>query len=368
MIKCSYDVESYFMCQFQQMEGEIVCIICNKNGTIENSCALTEKGTVGLNRASRERQSDLIAIAGQYVHVKCRQNFTNSKSITLHCQKLVNNKSSSSTSQATRRSQSYFNFREHCLFCGTEDKYNGKKRGYNIYPVRTVDFQVNIERICKERDDEWAHVVLGRIQSANDLHAADAFYHQDCSVHFRTGKHIPALFRITSDENNNECKRGKQKNEEKYEAFCTVMSYFEQNDDEQITVTDLSDKMKSVLDEAGIDDEPYSVKYMWMKIREHFSDKVMITEINGKPNVVTLRDNAANILHNFYNKTRKTDVVEDKNQLIETVAKLLKSDIKTANTDGRQYPNFESLTDESALSYLPHSLFWFLKHLFAGKR
>lgn len=42
--------------------------------------------------------------------------------------------------------------------------------------------------ICDERRDEWSAEVRGRIESVNDLHAADAVYHQSCSVNFRTKK------------------------------------------------------------------------------------------------------------------------------------------------------------------------------------
>ena len=40
----------------------------------------------------------------------------------------------------------------------------------------------------------------------------------------------------------------------------------------------------------------YTHKYMEKSITEHFGNNVIITEINGNPNVVTLRSNAASIL------------------------------------------------------------------------
>ena len=41
-----------------------------------------------------------------------------------------------------------------------------------------------------ERNDSWSTNVLSRIQFVQDLHAADAVYHQKCSVNFRTGKSL----------------------------------------------------------------------------------------------------------------------------------------------------------------------------------
>lgn len=78
-------------------------------------------------------------------------------------------------------------FASQCLFCGQTAKKD-KKRSIEVYPVRTVDFQNNILMICDERRDEWSAEVRGRIESVNDLHAADAVYHQSCSVNFRTKK------------------------------------------------------------------------------------------------------------------------------------------------------------------------------------
>ena len=40
--------------------------------------------------------------------------------------------------------------------------------------MRTEDFQDSITQICKERNDEWSEIVLGRQEYAQDLHAAAA--------------------------------------------------------------------------------------------------------------------------------------------------------------------------------------------------
>ena len=84
-----------------------------------------------------------------------------------------------------------FNSKEHCFFCGQPAKNDGRKRGNDVIPVRTQDFQDSIAQICKERNDEWSEIVLGRLEYAQDLHAADAVYHQACSVNFHTGEQVP---------------------------------------------------------------------------------------------------------------------------------------------------------------------------------
>ena len=91
------------------------------------------------------------------------------------------------------RSKEQFTYKDNCLFYGQQaSQTDTSKRGIDVFPVRTEDFQVNIENICRERNDSWSTNVLSRIQFVQDLHAADAVYHQKCSVNFRTGKSLPS--------------------------------------------------------------------------------------------------------------------------------------------------------------------------------
>ena len=77
-------------------------------------------------------------------------------------------------------------FKEHSFPCGRPVKYDGRKRGYDVILVRTKDFEYKIQQVCRVRNDEWAETVRRRLEFVQDLHAADAVYHQACSVNFRT--------------------------------------------------------------------------------------------------------------------------------------------------------------------------------------
>ncbi|KAH3738417.1 hypothetical protein DPMN_045050 [Dreissena polymorpha] len=46
--------------------------------------------------------------------------------------------------------------------------------------------------VCESRKDEWGYQVLARLEFAQDLHAADAMYHQTCNVNFRTARQLPS--------------------------------------------------------------------------------------------------------------------------------------------------------------------------------
>jgi 2,4-dienoyl-CoA reductase-like NADH-dependent reductase (Old Yellow Enzyme family) len=154
--------------------------------------------------------------------------------------------------------------------------------------VRTEDLQNAISGICHERNDEWGSTVLGRLEYARDLHAVDAAYHNQCSVNFRTGKDVPCQY--NSDHQTKKQKQaGRPQGVSRIDAFLKVVKYLEENDEEQFTVNDLCDKMSDFLKSS--DDEAYSAVYMKDKLNDHFGDKVVVTTIKSKANIVTALQN-----------------------------------------------------------------------------
>ncbi len=99
-----------------------------------------------------------------------------------------------------RSAEPAFNYKEHCLFCGKPDTYNHRRavKGHKLKQVKTKEFQSEIERLCDTRMDRWSHTVKSRLNSINDLFAADAVYHQVCSgniywTHPQIALHITSL-------------------------------------------------------------------------------------------------------------------------------------------------------------------------------
>ena len=78
------------------------------------------------------------------------------------------------------------------FFCGQLAKAGSKRKSSDILTVRTIEMKDTIFAVCQERGDSWADSVQARILHIHDLHAADAVYHQICSVNFRTKKQIPS--------------------------------------------------------------------------------------------------------------------------------------------------------------------------------
>ena len=224
---------------------------------------LTEKGSNSINKASEARGTSLRTQAGQRVHTECRKRYTNPKYITV-----AQKKQRLSSSPTCLLRSLLFNFKEHCIFCGQPAKCLGEKHGGDVYPVRTMDFQVSVLQICEERRDYWSNTVAGRLACVADLHAADAIYHQTCSVNFRTGRRIPQQYSSNAGESMEKRQLGRPEEFEKKQAFLEVAKYLEENDDEQITVTDLVEKMEEYLDQSEC--QPYIPQYMKTKLQEHF--------------------------------------------------------------------------------------------------
>ena len=60
-----------------------------------------------------------------------------------------------------------------------------------ISEVSTLAIQDSLLQACSERNDDWSHLVRGRIESVNDLRAADAVYHRTCYTNFVTNREVP---------------------------------------------------------------------------------------------------------------------------------------------------------------------------------
>ncbi len=67
-----------------------------------------------------------------------------------------------------------------------------------------------------------------------------------------------------------------------------VGTYLENNDEEQLTITHLRDKMKESL--TNPDSEPYGNQYLKRKLREQYQDNVHFNEGEGLHDIVTMRE------------------------------------------------------------------------------
>ena len=68
----------------------------------------------------------------------------------------------------------------------------------------------------------------------------------------------------------------------------------------------------------------YTCTHMKEKLKEHFGDRLMQSNINGKPNVITFRHTANEFLHEFHQSNKKSDTDAEKIKIIETAGKIIK--------------------------------------------
>ena len=219
---------------------------------------------------------------------------------------------------------------------------------------------------CAERGDRWGQLVQSRIQSVNDMHAADATYHQQYRVNFRTHKNIPSK-RMTGT-GQPAPRKGRPVSEAQTAAFLKVARYLQDNDDEQITLTDLRQKMRQCLLESGHNVEPFTEKHLRQKLEDHFGDTIIVTCIRGKANVVTFRSTAEKILKQFAQNKEK-DIEAEKLRQMKTAALLLLSDIKSMDASKENYPSSSDIASlDQNLTYLPPSLELFLSTILRNNK
>ena len=110
--------------------------------------------------------------------------------------------------------QKVFKWKEDCLFCAksaVEDPKHPTKKNL-IHTVATDDINATLLKACAERNDEWSHIVQGRMLTISDLFAADAVYHHNCYTKFKRGDPPP----------------GSQKNQAGRKVDADKMALFEQ--------------------------------------------------------------------------------------------------------------------------------------------
>ena len=108
--------------------------------------------------------------------------------------------------------------------------------------------------------------------------------------------------------------------------------------------------------------------YLEQKIQENSQNDVIITEVNGVANVVTFTSTAPSILGKFYEEPRHNDREKEQLHIIEKAATLIKSEIKSINTNKAAHLTSEEIESlEQNVSYIPHGLQPFLRKIFAER-
>lgn len=76
------------------------------------------------------------------------------------------------------------------------------------------------------------------------------------------------------------------------------MNYLHENDDEELTISDLGRKILEFLKYSS--KNVSSKRDMKDKVENYFGENLIVTNVNGRPNILTLKKMAALILNEFY--------------------------------------------------------------------
>ena len=187
------------MYAYMLQEIQDICVIC-QNGfdTTRDRVTLREKGCLKINSISDKFGDDIHAVAGNYVHFHCRQQYTHtfyisSRTAGMHTP-VVSPRKRRPSAAAKCDKKDFL-----CLLCNekTTDLRKGTPNSaHKLIPVWTLECKNTLLRFCKERGqtDKWSRDVKGKIEYMQDLYAHDAVYHNICYSNFRKGQQIPQMF------------------------------------------------------------------------------------------------------------------------------------------------------------------------------
>ena len=343
-------------------------VICDDTPSV----ALTAKGLTGIITASNQRFDNFQELFNHLhtsvvkVHTECRRVlYTNPHKIKSDVKLRTSQEDiPSNTSRTLRRSVGSFNFKDNCMFCGQIIKNFEERKKMAVIPVRTFQFRETILKVCNTRSDLWAANVHARLLSVIDLPAAEARYHQVCSVNFRTGSSMSVKY--TSDGAGGlSTSVGRPVDNDTSDAFVKTCAWLQKNCQEPISVSDLVEKMRTFVPHGS---EPYTSRHMKKKLQDWFGDNIIISGTDGRYNMITFGKTVSNIILDYHKENRLEDPDEEKFRLIEFAAKLIRTEINLLYKNKEYYPSASEISsNDENKSYLPPVLLTFLKTLIGDK-
>ncbi|XP_076055740.1 uncharacterized protein LOC143033942 isoform X1 [Oratosquilla oratoria] len=141
------------------------------------------------------------------------------------------------------------------------------------------------------------HAIFQQLTQYITSSAAQIFRHRQ----------IPSKYRDFADSEPPH--KGHKVDASREEAFLlAIEDLVSGNDDEQTTVVDLVDRMSQLCPDV----EAYSVKYMKQKLISYFGDELVISNVRGRSDVVTVKETAAKILQQFKDSPQTDDEEAEK--------------------------------------------------------
>ena len=109
-----------------------------------------------------------------------------------------------------------------------------------------------------------------------------------------------------------------------------------------------------MLEIAGSENEEKVYSMTWLKkLQTKYKDHLYFSEINGKSKVVCFRHMANTIINEKWYQEKKNDIDDEAARVVETAARLIKSEIKETIYNTDMYPSKTDIRDfDNFTSYL----------------
>ena len=213
-------------------------------------------------------------------------------------------------SPAKRRLIDKFNVAVHCIYCAGEVRHWQKKAGQTVEikgdgksgASATIKGAI-LERnqICNS-DDKWTVVVQSLVTASEHKVNHLIECHTDCNLCFRKGNQIPRKRQVDdSSKLPEKKKRERPINVDQDAAFQKAIKYLESKEKDSVTMQDLQDVMQNHLQAQLLAERSYVNKRVKLKLIAHHREKrVFFAEIDGKADVIALRQTVHEIVQQYH--------------------------------------------------------------------
>ena len=349
------------------MFSDSICPICLRDIDCDKSFALTAKGLETLAGCASvyghlAMKTYLLSCQSTVrVHEGCRKKYTNSRELDKFS-KGVNDVGNSVPAKKLRSATQSFDFKLHCLYCGGFVDFRNVGRDMCL-SVRTLELQSSVLHSCEKRGhDAWAMKVSSRVQSCNDLVAEEPVYHKTCHDRFHLGKPMAGEA---------DCPLLKAPHRPldmtKQASFSTLCEWLESQTDRYLySVTELRGQLLTF---GYSEDAVYSVKYLKIKLQQHYGDHVVFVEHEGQQDVVCLQRMASFVLREQWKKQKMLEDDETESQrIVAMAAKLVRALLREMQYTRETYPTETDISDlEGSHHFIPNLLHTFLQVLVSNQ-
>ena len=281
------------------------------------------------------------------VHITCRKKYTKRNDTkTNECAAVGPAGDASSTRMPLRSAVKRgppFDIEKDCLICGKEAKDWRLKKGIKseadrICKCEQVEFITTLKKYAEKRADKTAEAILFRLSNIIDLPAAGAVYHNKCRMAFFKDKKTP------SGQTPSHLQVG----------FNKLCKFVEDNSECQFSISELEDIMNDTFLPSGTNG--YTRRHLQNKLKDYFGDNVIITNLPGKPSVMTFRKTFSEIVHSAWYAERDSDQQSEKQRIVSTAADIVAADIRAVPCECDVYPSHRCLQEDMLKNTVPDTV------------